>query len=178
VFFSCRIIEREWLRSAASPDYGGVAAAAEPAPTGSTRHIRVSRWFVCLPLARSGWNRWIHRSERTAYHLQCWGENVRRPACSRPRANAAGLQLVSGTYRRNPHRRCSNGGGLSDGGIEFAVGTNAAEADSFFFRVDPAGDLACTSSRVDRRQPDEFSSPASRQPWIGDPCRSGALRYS
>src|SRR6266566_2249421 len=69
VLFSCRIIEREWLRSAASPDYGGVAAAAEPAPTGSTRHIRVGRWLVCLPLARSGWNRWIHRTRRASYHL-------------------------------------------------------------------------------------------------------------
>src|SRR5437870_1726170 len=76
VLFSRGVVERECLRPAPSADNGGVAAAAEPAPTGSTRHIRVSRRFVCLPLARSGRNRWIHRSERTAYHLQCWSENV------------------------------------------------------------------------------------------------------
>ncbi len=70
------------------------------------------------------------------------------------------------------------------GGIRIVAAATAAVflvsalSSHFFFRVDPAGDLACTSSRVDRRQPDEFSSPASRQPWIGDPCRSGALRHS
>src|SRR2546427_11491777 len=64
VLFSCRIIEREWLRSAASPDYGGVAAAAEPGTARGARHVGVSRWLVCLPLARSGWNRWVHRSKR------------------------------------------------------------------------------------------------------------------
>src|SRR2546426_8961900 len=69
VFFSCRIIEREWLRSAASPDYGGVAAAAEPTTARGARHIGVSRWLVCLPLARSGWNRWIHRSRRGPHHF-------------------------------------------------------------------------------------------------------------
>src|SRR2546426_9283608 len=82
VLFSCRIIEREWLRSAASPDYGGVAAAAEPATARGARHVGVSRWLVCLPLARSGGNRWIHRSRRAAPDFLYKGENLRGRAFS------------------------------------------------------------------------------------------------
>src|SRR2546425_11994857 len=69
VLFSCRIIEREWLRSAASPDYGGEAFAGGTASTGRARHIRGGRWIFCLPLARSRWKKWVHKSRRGRYYL-------------------------------------------------------------------------------------------------------------
>src|SRR3989442_11269780 len=76
VLFSCRIIEREWLRSAASPDYGGVAAAAEPATARRARPVRVSRWVVWFPLALSRWELWVHRSRPAPRHFFDWEPQV------------------------------------------------------------------------------------------------------
>src|SRR2546426_9202299 len=75
VLFSCRIIEREWLRSAASPDYGGGAGGGEPATARGARHVGGSRWLGFLPLARSGWDKWVHRSRRAPPCFLCLTRN-------------------------------------------------------------------------------------------------------